>query len=50
MEEIKKTQTSIKNKKITHKNTQKLKNKAERDKYFSYYDDIKVGSHKVVDW
>ena len=22
----------------------------DKDKYFSYYDDIKVGSHKIVDW
>ena len=50
MEEIKKTQNAIKNKKIPHKNTQKLKNKAEKDKYYSYYDDIKAGSGKVVDW
>ncbi len=47
MEEDKKTQNK---KKIIQKNKQKQKSKAEKDKYFAYYDDIKVGSHKVVDW
>ena len=50
MDENKKTQNALKNKKITQKNAQKQKNKAEKEKYFSYYDDIKVGSHKIVDW
>ena len=47
MEEIKKAQNK---KKALEKNKQKQKSKAEKDKYFAYYDDIKVGSHKVVDW
>lgn len=50
MEEIKKTQNQKQKEKITHKNKQKSKLKAEKDKYFGYYDDIKIGSHKVVDW
>ena len=32
------------------KQKQKDKYKREKDNYFSYYDDIKVGSHKIVDW
>ncbi len=47
MEEIKKTQNKEKQSK---KNKQKQMAKAKKDKYFAYYDDIKVGSHKVVDW
>lgn len=50
MTEIKKTQNTIKNKKITHKNTQKLKNSALKEKYYAYYDDVKDKTHKVVDW
>lgn len=30
------------------KKKQAIKN--DKDRYFSYYDDIKVGSHKIVDW
>lgn len=26
------------------------KNKQNKDKYFAYYDDVKDGTHKVVDW
>lgn len=26
------------------------KNKQDKDKYFAYYDDVKDGTHKVVDW
>lgn len=39
----------VNNKKIK-KNKQKKKIASEKDKYFAFYDDIKVGSHKVVDW
>lgn len=47
MEENKKTQNKLKqNKKLK----QKQKTKSDKEKYFAYYDDIKVGSHKVVDW
>lgn len=28
----------------------KQKYKKDKESYFNYYDDIKVGSHKVVDW
>lgn len=50
MEENKKIESEIKRKKQSQKNKQKQKSKSEKDRYFSYYDDIKVGSHKVVDW
>ena len=32
------------------KNKQKSKINKEKSKYFDYYDDIKHGSHKIVDW
>lgn len=32
------------------KKKQKAKYDKEKEKYFNYYDDIKVGSHKIVDW
>ena len=32
------------------KQKQKDKYKKEKDSYFNYYDDIKVGSHKIIDW
>ena len=48
------TKQNIQNK--TEKTKEKLKAKKksqykkDKEKYFGYYDDIKVGSHKVVDW
>lgn len=50
MEQNEKTQNLSKNKKITHKNSKLLKNSASKQKYFDYYDDVKDGTHKVVDW
>lgn len=50
MKEIQKTQNSLKNNEKIKKNKQKNKLQCEKDKYFAFYDDIKDGSHKVVDW
>lgn len=33
-----------------NKNKQKSKYNRDKSKYFDYYDDIKHGSHKVIDW
>jgi hypothetical protein len=32
------------------KKKQKQKYNKDKERYFNYYDDIKVGSHKIVDW
>ncbi len=48
MEKNTKTEGQKNKQKLAQKNKQKCK--AEKEKYFAYYDDIKVGSHKVVDW
>ena len=32
------------------KKKQKQKYNQDKERYFNYYDDIKVGSHKIVDW
>ena len=32
------------------KKKQKQKYSQDKERYFNYYDDIKVGSHKIVDW
>ena len=46
----------INSSKVNEKTKQKLKSKKksqykkDKEKYFNYYDDIKVGSHKIVDW
>lgn len=48
--ENKKTQNNKNNSKKTLKNKNKSKNLAQNSKYFDFYDDIKVGGHKIVDW
>lgn len=45
--EQEKTQNEIKNNKKTKKNVKKL---SQNTKYFDFYDDIKSGCHKIVDW
>ncbi len=42
-----KTQKTLKNKSKNNKKPQKL---SKTSKYFDFYDDIKAGCHKVVDW
>lgn len=42
-----KTQKQIKNTQKNHKKPQKL---SKVSKYFDFYDDIKAGCHKIVDW
>ncbi len=42
-----KTQKTENNIKKTKKNTKKL---SQNTKYFDFYDDIKSGCHKIVDW
>lgn len=37
-------------KKEIKKKKMSAKSKQNKDKYFAYYDDIKDGTHKVVDW
>ena len=41
---------SLESKKKRTKSKKKQVYKAEKDRYFGFYDDIKVASHKVVDW
>ena len=43
----KKTQTNLKGTKKTKKKSKKL---SKTSKYFDFYDDIKAGCHKIVDW
>lgn len=50
MEEIKKTQNAQEKLKKIKKNKQKSKYNRDKSKYFDFYDDIKHGSHKVIDW
>ena len=45
-----KLQKNRENDKKNKKNSQKKRLASEKDKYFAYYDDIKDGSHKVIDW
>ena len=49
IEEIKKIEQK---EKIEKKKKLKKKSQLKKDKenYFNYYDDIKAGCHKVVDW
>lgn len=42
-----KTQKTENNIKKTKKNAKKL---SQNTKYFDFYDDIKAGCHKIVDW
>ena len=50
MLENQKTQNKQKNIKNCARNKQKSKISAEKSKYFEFYDDIKSGSNKVIDW
>ena len=50
MEENEKTQKEREKIKKIKKNKAKLKYDSDKSKYFAYYDDIKHGSHKVIDW
>ena len=43
----KKTQNQIKR---STKNKKKSKKLSKTSKYFEFYDDIKSGCHKIVDW
>lgn len=43
----KKTQANLKGTKKTKKKSKKL---SKTSKYFDFYDDIKAGCHKIVDW
>lgn len=48
--EIKKTQMCAKNNKKSNKNKKKTKINHEYENYFSFYDDLKHGDTKHVDW
>lgn len=50
MEEIKKVQTDSKIVKKTDKNKKKIKKLSQNSRYFDFYDDVKAGCHKVIDW
>lgn len=45
-----KLQKDKEKKKKIAKNKKKFQQNREKSKYFDYYDDIKHGSHKIVDW
>ena len=47
VELAKKTQNQIKR---TTKSKKKSKKLSKTSKYFDFYDDIKAGCHKIVDW
>ena len=38
------------NKKQKEKQKKKQKLLADKQRYFDYYDDVKVSSHKIYDW
>lgn len=46
----KKLQNCNKNIKKDAKNKKKVKKLSERSKYFDFYDDVKAGCHKIIDW
>ena len=48
--ENKKTQNQKKIIKKSEKNKKKPKKLSEKSKYFDFYDDIKSGCNKVIDW
>ena len=52
MVEIKeqKVQTDAKINKKTDKNKKKIKKLSASSRYFDFYDDVKAGCHKVIDW
>ena len=39
-----------KKKKLEEKKKKKRLYEKDKNRYFDYYDDIKVSSHKIVDW
>lgn len=43
-------QRKLEKQKQLQKKKQKQKFQQDKERYFNYYDDIKVGSHKIVDW
>lgn len=47
---MEKTQNTSKNNKKIVKKQKYNKNSLKKEKYFEFYDDIKHGSHNVVDW
>ena len=49
-EEKEKNPTKKDNKKKKELSKKKSRINAERDKYFGFYDDIKSGCQKIVDW
>ena len=50
MDEKEKTPKDIEKQKKNKKIKEKMKYNRDKSKYFDYYDDIKHGSHKVIDW
>ena len=46
----KKTQNDKKTEKKPIKNKKKIKKLSQTSKYFEFYDDVKAGCHKVIDW
>ena len=36
--------------KKSDKNKKKIKKLSKTSKYFEFYDDVKAGCHKVIDW
>ena len=48
--ENKKTQNTKKITKKCDKNKKKIKKLSEKSKYFDFYDDVKSGCNKVIDW
>ena len=49
-EEKEKTQIVKNNPKKPSKNKKKTKKLSETSRYFDFYDDVKAGCHKIVDW
>ncbi|MBR2391320.1 MAG: hypothetical protein IKB06_02380 [Clostridia bacterium] len=45
-----KTQNEKKITKKSDKNKKKIKKQSQTSRYFDFYDDIKAGCHKIVDW
>lgn len=48
--EIKLKEKTQNNAKIIKKDKKKSKKLSKTSKYFDFYDDIKSGCHKIVDW
>ena len=49
-EEKEKTQIVKNNSQKSSKNKKKIKKLSETSRYFDFYDDVKAGCHKIVDW